>query len=65
MNQEEEEREPIERLSKAPARYSYMVDVGKVEPGEVEAFLRKAKKKLKDKKLNNPMNGDDDTFHDK
>jgi hypothetical protein len=51
--------------NETPARYSFFVDVGKVPPNEVEAFLRKVKKRLKGKKFNNPMNGDDDTFHDK
>jgi len=45
-----------------PARYSFYVDGRDVPADKVEAFLKKAKKQLKDKKFNNPMSGDDDTF---
>ena len=59
---EEDDDEIIDLISRAPARYSFMVDVGKMAPKDVEAFLKKVKKQWKDKKINNPMNGDGDTF---
>ena len=51
---------PTKKISDAPARYSFFVDVGSVTPEQTEAFLRKAKKSLQDKKLrNHPEDGDD------
>jgi len=47
---------------KTPARYAFYVDVSKVPADKVDAFLKQAKKRLKGKKFDNPMNGNDDEF---
>ena len=54
-DQEKEDRELIERISRAPARYSFYVDVGKVSPEDAEAYLKKIKKRLKNNPPSNPM----------
>ena len=54
-DQEKEDRERIERLSKAPARYSFYIDVGKVPPEDALAYLKKVKRKLKNNPPSNPM----------
>jgi hypothetical protein len=54
-----EDREVVEAISKAPARYSFKVDVGSVPTEKAEAFLREAKRNLKEKKnLRNPLEED-------
>jgi len=42
-----EDRDLVERITNAPARYSFKVDVGNVPPENVEAFLREAKTRMK------------------
>jgi hypothetical protein len=41
-----EERELVEKLAAAPARYTFKVDVGSVPSEKVEAFLREAKRRI-------------------
>jgi len=57
-----EDAEIIRRLINAPARYSFYIDVGSVPPGKVDAFLKEAKQRLKNRKGGNPLNGEGDTF---
>ena len=47
-----EDRELVEAITAAPARYTFKVDVGSVPPWTAAAFLREAKKRLKG---NNPL----------
>ena len=56
MLREGEDRAAIEKIANAPARYSFKVDVGDIPPGKTEAFLREAKRRLKDKR--NPLGED-------
>ena len=42
-----EDRELTEQIAKAPARYTFKIDVGSVSPEEAEAFLREAKMRIK------------------
>lgn len=47
----------IYKLTRAPARYAYYIDVTDVPSDRVEGFLRKAKRDLKKKKMVNPSTG--------
>ena len=58
-----EDAELIKKISDAPARYAFNIDVGNVPDGKVENFLREAKRQLQDKKLRNPLEDEDDSNH--
>jgi hypothetical protein len=47
----------IYKLTRAPARYAFYVDVTDVPSDRVEGFLRKAKRDLKKKKMVDPRSG--------
>lgn len=44
-----EDRELTEQIAKAPARYTFKVDVGSVPPEKAGAFLRDAKRRMRNK----------------
>lgn len=47
----------IYRLTRAPSRYAFYIDVTDIPANKVESFLRKAKQDLKKKKIVNPRTG--------
>ena len=43
-----EDRELVEALAAAPARYTFQVDVGSVPPEKAAAFLREVKERMRE-----------------
>jgi len=43
-----EDRELVEAITAAPARYSFQIDVGSVPPEKAAAFLREVKERMRE-----------------
>lgn len=55
INRMIEDRELVEKITTAPARYAFKVDVGSVPPEKAEAYLREVKSRMR----SNPPNPTD------
>lgn len=47
----------LHRLSRAPSRYAFYIDVTAIPPGETQGYLNRVKQALKKQKFTNPQTG--------